>query len=466
VNFNSFDFVVFLVGTWTVYRLVYGRRGPRMGWLLAASAFFYGFWKPWYLLLVACSVVLQWFIGSQMERVDAKPRARKRYLAVGVVGDLLLLGVFKYGNFAMESVEAALASAGIATQLPRVPTDLPVGISFYTFHSLSYIVDVYRRRVERARSPFDLAVYVLFFPQLVAGPITRAHELLPQFERGPVTGPGDVGRGLFLILCGLTKKMILADTLATTVVDPFFAKPAGRAGWESLVAMWAANFQVYCDFSGYSDVALGGALLFGFTLPQNFNRPFQSLTPMEHWRRWHITLSSWLRDYLYIPLGGSQKGPIRTDLNLVITFLLGGLWHGAGWTFVVWGLYNGILLVAWRRWGAPIAELPKPVQAFLTFNSICFGLVFLHAQSFRDVLTVFSTFGIFFGPSTRLFELPGIVAMSIAVALHYTPVEWKARLRESFAVAPAWSLGAVTVAVASVLALFAGMTHPFFYFQF
>jgi alginate O-acetyltransferase complex protein AlgI len=466
LNFNSFDFVVFLTGTWAVYRVVYGRRGPRMGWLLAASAFFYGFWKPWYLVLVACSVLLQWFIGGQMERVDDDERARKRYLAIGVTGDLLLLGVFKYGNFAMESIEAALGAAGVHAQLPRVPTDLPVGISFYTFHSLSYIIDVYRRRVERARSPFDLAVYVLFFPQLVAGPITRAHELLPQFERGPITDRTDVGRGLFLILCGLTKKMVLADTLATTVVDPFFAAPGGHAGWESVLAMWAANFQVYLDFSGYSDVAIGAAILFGFRLPQNFNRPFQSRTPMEHWRRWHITLSTWLRDYLYIPLGGSQRGPIRTDVNLVITFLLGGLWHGAGWTFVVWGLYNGLLLVAWRRWGAPLERLPSPIQIFLTFNSICFGLVFLHAHSFRDVLTIGSTFGSFFQPGTHVFALPGVLAMAIAIPLHFTPVSWKARLRESFAVAPAWGLGTAAVAVASVLALFEGMTHPFFYFQF
>ena len=465
MNFNSFDFVVFLAGTWVVYRAVYGWRGPRMGWLLAASAFFYGFWEPWYLLLVAASILLQYVVGGRLAASE-DPRRRKRLLVFGIVGDLSLLGVFKYGNFTLESVEAGLALAGVHAALPRVPTDLPIGISFYTFHSLSYIIDLYRRRVAPARGLLDLSVYVLFFPQLVAGPITRASYFLPQLERGPVTPPENLGGSLFLILCGLVKKMVLADTLATYVVTPYFAAPAGHPGWETLLTMWAANFQVYCDFSGYSDVALGAAMLFGFTLPQNFDRPFQSLTPMEHWRRWHITLGTWLRDYLYVPLGGSQRGPLRTDFNLIVTFLLGGLWHGAGWTFVIWGLYNGLVLVVWRRWARPLSRLPKLVQAFLTFNTICLGLVFLHAHSFADAWTALASFGNLSLADTGLFTPPALGMFAVAVALHFTPRSWKDTLRAAFMEAPAWGVASATMVTGAVLSLFAAMASPFFYFQF
>jgi D-alanyl-lipoteichoic acid acyltransferase DltB (MBOAT superfamily) len=467
VLFNRLDFAVFLVGTWLVWRGIHRHRLARLWWLLVASAFFYGCWRPWYLLLVAVSIGLQYGVGRLL--VATGDPVRRRWLcAAGVAGDLSLLAVFKYGNFLAESIEGVAAWAGLHLSVPRVPAELPVGISFYTFQSLSYTIDLYRRRIPPARSLLDFAVYVLFFPQLVAGPIVRASEFLPQLDRPPATAPRDIGAGVFLILAGLAKKMILADTLATWVVAPFFASPGGHHAVEALGALWAANFQVYCDFSGYSDVACGAALLFGYTLPVNFDRPFWSQTPMEHWRRWHITLSSWLRDYLYFPLGGNQKGPARTDLNLIITFLLGGLWHGAGWTFVVWGLYNGVLLAAWRRWGPGPTDgrIGRWARQLLTFHAICLGLVFLHAHSFADAATVFWNAGRWRGGFTGVFPVAGGVALAAALALHTTPQRWKLALQDAFAEAPAWGVGAAVVVGGAVLSLFAGMASPFFYFQF
>jgi D-alanyl-lipoteichoic acid acyltransferase DltB (MBOAT superfamily) len=465
--FNSLDFGVFLVLGWLVYRLLERRAPWQLLWLLSISAFFYGCWKPWYLVLVAVSTLLSYVVGILLDRTDDE-RRRKALLIVGVVGDLLLLATFKYGNFAVSNVNELLSLAGAGAKLPALPTELPVGISFYTFHTLAYTIDVYKRRIPRAKNLLHYGIYVLFFPQLVAGPIVRPHHLLPQLENRPRLDRKAIGEGTFLILAGLFKKMVIADTLASFVVQPFFDAPRGRSAVETLFALWSANFQVYCDFSGYSDVALGAALLFGFSLPINFDRPFVSRSPMEHWRRWHISLSTWLRDYLYFPLGGSKKGAARTDANLIVTFLLGGLWHGAGWTFLVWGLYNGVLLALWRRFApAPrTTRLGKALEILATFHAICFGLVFLHAESFGDAGAVLASLGNF-AQSVRVpISRVGFAMLVFAVALHATPPRWKSELREAFAVAPAWALAGAVVIVGGILSLFAGMASPFFYFQF
>ena len=463
--FNSFAFPVFLAVGWAVYRLLHTRRLPRLLWLVLISAFFYGCWKPWYLLLIAISTLHSYHAGWRIDRTD-DPTVRKRWLILGIAGDLLLLGIFKYGNFSLETVEALTGAP-----MPRIPAELPVGISFYTFQTLSYTIDLYMGRIQRSKSLLSFTTYVFFFPQLVAGPIVRAREFLPQLVEGgrPRLDKAALGEGIFLILAGLFKKMVLADMLAARIVYPFFDAPANKSTLEALVALWAANFQVYCDFSGYSDVAIGAALLFGFVLPQNFDRPFWSRTPMEHWRRWHISLSTWLKDYLYIPLGGSRKGDLRTDFNLTMTFLLGGLWHGAGWTFVVWGLYNGLLLAGWRRWGPKKAKSPLGVAllTFATFNSICFGLVFLHTPNFSEAM---AAFGSLFSPTQAmtpgLLEPVGLGFLVFAAALHFTPQSWKETLKQGFAASPAWALGVTIVLVGGVLSLFAGLARPFFYFQF
>jgi alginate O-acetyltransferase complex protein AlgI len=467
VLFNTFEFVVFLIIGWLVYRLLLRWRMPRLVWLLVISYFFYGCWKPWYLLLIAGSTLNSYLFGFKIDK--ARGRARKQWMILSITMDLLLLGVFKYGNFLLGNVEYALMMGLDMGPLPRLPTALPVGISFYTFQTISYTADLYWKRIPRARNLLEFSVFVAFFPQLVAGPIVRAKTFLPQLIDTPEQDPKAVGAGLFLILAGLAKKMILADTLYVTVVQPYFRHVVGHNAIETIGVLWAANFQVYCDFSGYSDVAIGAALLFGLHLPKNFDRPFWSQTPMEHWRRWHISLSTWLRDYLYIPLGGSRSGQeSRVSLNLVITFLLGGLWHGAGWTFVVWGLWNGILLVAWRKWGpGPGKTLwGKAWRIFATYNALCVGLIFLHAHDFRQAWVVILSLGDFLAPFSGVFTGWGLLLLSAAILLHATPQRWKSTLREAFAIAPAWALGLAVVLAGGVLSLFAGFASPFFYFQF
>ncbi len=466
VLFNTFEFVVFLVVAWTVFRLLQRWRWPRLIWLLLISYFFYGCWKPWYLALIALSTINSYGFGLLIH--EAEGRRRKLLMILSITGDLLLLGVFKYGNFMVGNAEALLGVAGVGSSLPRLPTELPVGISFYTFQTISYTLDLYWKRIPKARNLLEFSVFVAFFPQLVAGPIVRARHFLPQLVGRPVADPRAIGAGLFLILAGLAKKMILADSMYVSIVHPFFDAPLGRNAWETLITLWAANFQVYCDFSGYSDVAIGAALLFGLRLPKNFDRPFWSQTPMEHWRRWHISLSTWLRDYLYFPLGGSRRKEPRVAFNLVVTFLLGGLWHGAGWTFVVWGLYNGLLLVAWRRLGPGPATSwwGRALRIFATYNALCLGLVFLHARSFGDAWAVILSLGRVAAPFTGALAPLGLVTLVAAIALHATPQRWKATLREAFVDAPAWALGLAIVVAGAVLAQFAGFASPFFYFQF
>ncbi len=467
--FNSFDFVVFLAITWPIYRAIQKRRLPRLLWLLAISAFFYGCWKPWYLTLIAASTIIQYWVGARIHAARTE-RSRTRWLVGGIASDVAMLSTFKYGNFILENVAGVIGMVGLGAsgELPTLPTALPVGISFYTFQTLSYIIDIHRRRIEPRRSLLDFSVYVFFFPQLVAGPIVRAADFLPQVDRRPRLDWKAIGEGLFLILAGLTKKMVLADSLNHFVVQPFFHQPVQRNTIEVLFAVWSANFQVYCDFSGYTDVATGAALLFGFTLPLNFNRPFWSQTPMEHWRRWHISLGRWLFDYIYIPLGGSRRGPGRTDLNLMITFIIGGIWHGAGWTFIFWGIYNGLALVVWRRWGPREATTAfgRLWRTVLTFHVICFGLIFLHAHSFADAMGF--TLGLLdpFAPSKGIIGGWGVLALGAAAALHWTPQGWKRRLQDLFAGLPAFAVAMVVLLVGGVLSLFSGLAAPFFYFQF
>jgi alginate O-acetyltransferase complex protein AlgI len=469
LSFASFEFLVFLAVAWPVFRVARRRPLPRLLWLLFISAVFYGAWKPWYLLLIGASTVTQYLVGRAIGSTP-DPGARKAWALLGIAADLALLGTFKYGNWLAEGAEALLAAAGAPAALPRVPAELPVGISFYTFQTLSYTIDVWRGRIPVERSLLRFAVYVFFFPQLVAGPIVRAADFLPQVQPGgwPALDRRSIGQGAFLIFAGLAKKMVLADTLHAFVVGPWFRQPAGHGALEALYALWAANFQVYCDFSGYSDVACGAALLFGHTLPQNFDRPFQSQSPMEHWRRWHISLSTWLKDYLYLPLGGSRGSSLATDRNLVITFTLGGIWHGAGLSYLMWGVYNGLLLVLWRRFGPGEARGPvgRALRRLATFHAICFGLVFLHADGPAAAFDALACLGRPLQAPSASLAGPGLLAFAAAVLLHATPRGWKTALMDAFADAPAWALALALLLGGGVLSLFSGLSAPFFYFQF
>jgi D-alanyl-lipoteichoic acid acyltransferase DltB (MBOAT superfamily) len=341
VIFHSLDFLLFLaivlVGYWSL-----PRRGQN-ALLLVGSYVFYGWIHPWFLILIATSTVVDYLAAQGMAR---RPERKRLFLVASLATNLGMLGFFKYWGFFVSNVTALLESAGLPSFTGTLDIFLPVGISFYTFQTLSYTIDVYRGRLEPRRDLLDFAVFVSFFPQLVAGPIERAVTFLPQVESPRSTDPERVRSALLLMLWGFFKKLCVADQVAVIANRVFTLEAPGF--FLLWVGVLAFCVQIYADFSAYTDIARGTARLLGFELMQNFDHPYVSRTPQEFWRRWHISLSSWFRDYVYIPLGGSRCPPRREMLNLTSTFLLSGLWHGASWNFVLWGGYHGALLVLYR----------------------------------------------------------------------------------------------------------------------
>ncbi len=348
--------------------------------LLLASYVFYGWWDARFLLLLAFSTGTDYVIGQRLGRTEAQP-TRRALVATSCVVNLGLLGYFKYAGLFASTANGIGAWLGLGhLQLPLLQAALPVGISFYTFQTLGYTIDVYRRRLKPCESLRDFALYVSFFPQLVAGPIERAGRLLPQITRARSRGLADVEVGLFLFASGWLRKAI-GDQMGH-IVDPAFASPDSMSSWTLVWALYAFSFQIYLDFSGYTDMARGVGKLLGFDLMENFRAPYLARNIREFWSRWHISLSTWLRDYLYIPLGGNRGTRLRTLRNLLITMLLGGLWHGAAWSFVLWGGIHGILLAGHRLWQSASSRstlrtgLPRQVLgAFLTFH--CVSLAWL-----------------------------------------------------------------------------------------
>ncbi|KQC39742.1 MULTISPECIES: MBOAT family protein [unclassified Frankia] len=341
--FPTIEFAAFFVVVMTLSWLLMPRPALWKPFILAASYFFYGFADARFVLLIVASTLINQAAARAIHRFRDR-----RILAAAIACDLGLLGWFKYYGFFALSVDRALADVGLPAPLPLLQVALPIGISFFTFQALSYVIDVHRG-INAPAPLLDFAVYEAFFPHLVAGPIVRASEFLPQLAtpRDPARVP--TTRAAFLILGGLIKKVVLADVLASRLVDPVFDAPGQHSSAEILAAVYGYAVQIYCDFSAYSDIAIGIALLLGFRFPDNFDRPYASRSLQEFWRRWHMTLSRWLRDYVYLPLGGSRRGRRRTYLNLMITMTLGGLWHGASWTFVLWGALHGAALVTERR---------------------------------------------------------------------------------------------------------------------
>ena len=361
--FPTIEFAVFFAIVLTASWLLMPNPTAWKPFMLVVSLFFYGFVDAYWVLLLLFSIVANQAAATVITRLDQQ-RARKVVLIVAIVVDLGLLGWFKYFDFFAGSFNTALSKVGLGAPMPVLNVLLPIGISFFTFQAISYVVDVYHGITKLAK-PIDFAVFLSFFPHVVAGPIVRAREFIPQLStpRSPRNLP--VVPALFLILGGLFKKVVLADFLATAIVDPVFGSPSAYTSPDTLAAVYAYAAQIYCDFSGYTDIAIGIAMLLGFRFPQNFASPYSATSLQIFWRRWHMTLSRWLRDYLYIPLGGSRKGNVRTYVNLMITMLLGGLWHGASWTFVIWGGIHGVGLAIERWWnerrssgrrGAPLPE--------------------------------------------------------------------------------------------------------------
>ncbi|MFH1418506.1 MAG: MBOAT family protein [Planctomycetota bacterium] len=344
--FSSWRFAFFFLAVFGVYWVLRGRRARHV-FLLLASYFFYMSWNPWLVSLIVGSTVLDYCIGLRLARTE-RPKWRKLLLTCSIMGNLGILAIFKYADFFVVSLREMLGTCGVQANLSTLSIILPVGISFYTFQTLSYTIDIYRHRIAPTRSVVDFALFVAFFPQLVAGPIVKACDFLPQLRTVKRFSWERLESGTVLFMVGLTKKLLIADSLAA-LVDPVFAEPSRYVTADLWLAMFCYGGQIYCDFSGYTDMAIAVARILGFELRPNFANPYLAISLTDFWHRWHISLSTWLRDYLYIPLGGSRVGRLLTYRNLMITMLLGGLWHGASWTFVIWGAIHGAALVVTKH---------------------------------------------------------------------------------------------------------------------
>jgi D-alanyl-lipoteichoic acid acyltransferase DltB (MBOAT superfamily) len=428
--FNSFQFAYFFAILLPLYWFLPHRAQNVL--LLAASYFFYGCWDWRFLSLLVISTVMDYFCGLMVDAID-EPRKRKMFVALSMALNLGMLGFFKYYNFFAESLHIALARFGLNVPLAQLNVVLPIGISFYTFQSMSYVIDIYRRDIKPTRNILEFAAFVSFFPHLVAGPIMRPTTLLPQIEKKRRFNLDQFYRGAYLIFWGLTKKVVVADNLAKYIVVPLFKDWQTVDGGNALLAVYAFAFQIYCDFSGYTDAARGIAKCMGFELALNFNLPYFATSPKDFWTRWHISLSTWLRDYLYIPLGGNRGGQLFVYRNLMLTMVIGGLWHGARWTYVAWGFYQGLILIL-HRLAEPMLMKYQPTDAverafwkavriFVTFHLVCLGWLFFRAETMAQAFGMLQA--ILYRPSVPIYTnlnilLACIVPLVIIQIIQYT----------------------------------------------
>jgi D-alanyl-lipoteichoic acid acyltransferase DltB (MBOAT superfamily) len=475
VLFNSLDYILFLgvavAGFWLLAR----HRQLRIVFIFVASCLFYMAWHPAYIVLILGSTVIDYVVGLRIY-ASSREKTRKRWLLVSLVSNLGLLGIFKYFNFASQASADVLGLFfGIEIENPPfLDVLLPVGISFYTFQTLSYTIDIYRRKLEPTRNFFQFAFFVTYFPQLVAGPIVRASQLLPQLQRKITLTQNQVTQGLFLIATGMVKKVAIADYLSVNLVDRVFDQPELYSAAEVVVALYGFTMQIYCDFSGYTDVARGSAKLMGLELPENFDRPYQSASPAEFWRRWHITLSTWLRDYLYYPLGGSRVGAGRAYWNLWVTMFLIGIWHGASWTFVFYAILQATAMVVhrffYRRSGRTrdtVDTLSLHVfKVFWALQFVVFSRILFRATSLENAADITTRLGS--GTFSVAQISVGVWAMLVVTFVaHYTPKEWFESIELRFMTMPAPAQGVALAAVGFVLSAVAtSQVVPYIYFQF
>jgi alginate O-acetyltransferase complex protein AlgI len=470
--FNSFEFPVFLGLVLLVYHLLGHRAQNR--WLLVASYVFYGWWDWRFLSLIALSTLVDYFCSLGIAGTDDAKR-RLRLLRLSLCTNLGILGFFKYFDFFADSTIELLATLGVRASAPLLEVVLPIGISFYTFQTMAYTIDVWRGQVSPTRNLFDFALYVAFFPQLVAGPIERARQLLPQIENPRRVGREDLSAATQLILLGFFKKLVIADGFAP-YVDRAFNDPGAHSAAGILLAIYLFAFQIYADFSGYTDIARGSARLLGIRLSVNFRQPYLSASISEFWRRWHVTLSSWLRDYLYIPLGGSQRGRVRTYRNLFLTMLLGGLWHGAAWHFIVWGGLHGVALAVHRMaTGLTVSSVererkPGPLRQALgivvTFHLVCLLWVPFRADNLGSAVAVLAGLSGDWTLPALAWTIPSLLAILCVLALDLScwrkdrelpiPETWPAPLRGA--------LYALLILAFSFIGT--SNVRPFIYFQF
>ena len=448
-------------------------RGERWRpFMILASFVFYAGWDWRFCFLLGFSILWNHVLaGAIHARPD--PGARKTLLLVALAGNLGLLGYFKYYDFFVTSTHNLFALAGVDLPLEARSVVLPVGISFYTFMAISYVADVYRGDF----TPVGLgkfAAYLSFFPHLVAGPIVRPGELIPQLESPRDPRYVDTSRAFFLIGTGLFMKVVIANYLAVNIVDEVYGAPNRHSSLEVLVGTYGYAVQIYADFFGYTNMAIGLALLLGFRFPQNFDAPYAAVSIQDFWRRWHMTLSRWLRDYLYIPLGGNRGGRLLTYRNLMLTMLIGGLWHGAGWTFVVWGGIHGTALVVERRWRERPGHVERPStpwrrtwQRLVTFHVVCFAWIFFRAESFSDAWDLLVRLGTAWGEPSPLVSGGVVAAIAVGIGSQYLPRRLPLALMARFSRLPVPAQAAVlSVALLVTHAMGPEGVAPFIYFQF
>jgi len=459
--FGIFFLVVYFTA-WSLDR----ENGRRKLFLLLASWFFYAQWDWRFVGLLIVSALLNWAVAAAIAR---KPPERRKWLvALGVAINLLILGFFKYYGFFVQEAGELLARFGWERDLPLLQVVLPVGISFFTFQGMSYVIDVHRGKTPPAKSLLDVMLLMSFFPHLVAGPIVRASDLLPQFDRTPRLTREMATHGLLLIVWGLFKKTIIASQLATNLVDPVFFDPSAHSGIDIAAAVYGYAVQIYCDFSAYSDMAIGIAALLGYSFPRNFDQPYRANSMQSFWRRWHISLSSWLRDYLYVPLGGGRKGLIASCINVFITMVLGGLWHGAALTFLAWGALHGGVQVIERLGRAALGDrkvVPTIIGVLITFHIVCLGWILFRAESFSLALQMLDGLRRM-GPVAVLTPLTLTLIIG-GLAMHWLPPRAIEGMAMRLKTAPSITLGLlIGAAILLVEAARPDGVAPFIYFQF
>ncbi len=477
--FPTIEFALFFMIVFPLTWCLNNRNGLKKLFLLLVSYVFYSFWDWHFIFLLLYSAILNFVAGLSIER-GKSARLRRLALLFAAVFNLLPLAYFKYFDFCATQLQVFVSLFGFTPDLGSTGMAVPVAISFLTFHGISYVFDVYRGRIAATRSPVDLSLYLSFFPHLVAGPIVRAADFLQQLAAPSDPERIEVARSLLLILGGLFKKVVIASHIATLYVDPIFTNPAGFSRLDLICGAYAYAIVIYCDFSAYTDIAIGVADLLGYKFPQNFNQPYRALSLRDFWSRWHITLSSWLRDYLYIPLGGNRRGRLKTYRNLVLTMLLGGLWHGAGLQFLAWGLLHGAGLAAQRfaeeAWALPGSRLRLWLRSapglalrwMLTVNFVCFAWIFFRSASISAALDYLkaivspqdAALPLTMTPFVASLILSGLLTQLASPALYTS-------LRHVFTASPLWlKVGYATAAIWATVLLAPDGIAPFIYFQF
>lgn len=472
--FPTFAFGLFFV---VVFVLSWLTRPRPVVWrvmMLTASGYFYAYWNWRFLFLLAGAIAVNWLAGDQAAAAARRDRQglARWWVRGAVVTDLVILGVFKYYDFFALELANLARDVGIDLSVRLLSLTLPVGISFFTFQAMSYVIDIGRRQIEPMEL-LDFAVYLSFFPQLVAGPIVRASEMAPQLATRPDPRYVASAEAFRLIFLGLFKKVVVSSYLASEIVDGVFADPAGHSGIEVLFGIYAYAIQIYADFSGYTDIAIGVALLLGFRFPQNFDAPYRALSIQDFWRRWHITLSNWLRDYLYIPLGGSRGGTVLTYRNLMVTMLLGGLWHGSTWNFVVWGAIHGGAMIIERLVKADRDGFREQSRGgnllgwIITFHVVCGAWVFFRSETLDGALDVLARLGALTADGAGVVDPLLVAVIVVSLAAQFVPAD-VLRVADGLMVRAGWLAQGVALGLGLVVIDVLGPdgVAPFIYFQF